>query len=361
MNIPLSQGETLYKFELRKFVNNGNFGDLWLAFDAALDKEVALKVIDYSKSGLLTILGEAQKGHKFDHPNLAKIHNVDVIKHSNAAGNWSLVLIAQDFMANGDITNELSPQGFMPVPRVIEAMIDVLHGLDYLHTRNFIHNDIKPSNILIDDHGSALLTDYGITGFAPSGIVSAKNSYVLHMAPETQASASKPISRSTDIYQLGLTAFRLLTRLSILEEECNRIGNAAFKDSKADGQILNEKQYPLHVPNGLRKVIRKACAPIDSDRYATAVEMRKDLEKLSYPGYWTIDKSGNYLGIGKSWEYRFEKIPLPNKQYRIECFKRNTASGRETKHNLHSLQSGNLTEANNSIGKFVKWVIENAK
>ena len=357
MKILLEPNIRLYKYTLLRFINDGQFGDLWIAKDETLDTEVALKIINFTGQNLAPIIEEAKQGHKFEHQNLIRVHYADVIAYKS----WNLALIAMEYMRNGDITRELNARQFLSVPRVVEILRDVLTGLEYLHSRSFIHNDVKPSNILVGNHREGILTDYGITGFAPNGSVPAKNGYLQHMAPETQAQAHMPISIQSDIYQTGITGYRLLNGISSISNHLRHAGLDQFKIDKCKGKIPDPKGYLLHIPPRLRNIINKACEVDTGKRYHSALQMRRELEKVQFPGYWTINSRGNYLGVGSKWEYRFEKIAKPGGTLDLIAWKKNIQSNREIKFGDFSKSNLTIGQCEKEIAKLMKWVNENAK
>ncbi len=88
----------------------------------------------------------------------------------------------------------------------------------FLHSNGIYHNDIKPSNVLIGSHGQAQLADYGISGVDSSGkslSITPRNAYKIHRAPET-ATTTPIINPQTEVYQVGITAFRLLNGISLV-------------------------------------------------------------------------------------------------------------------------------------------------
>lgn len=348
-------GDIIYKFTLIKKLG-GNFGDVWQAFDNSINREIALKILEPSFEPIAKLLDEARIGNKFNHKNLLPIHYADV----TTVGGITYTLISQEYYKNGDITNHLNPHNFLTLPQTLKVLQDVLFGLEYLHNSGFYHNDIKPGNILIDDQNNYVLADYGIAGFSPTiDPVIPKNSYMVQSAPETDGS-SPNISIQSDIYQVGCTAYRLLNGISNLKNEFISLGAVAYAESKSKGKIPDTSKYQAFVPSSLKTIINKALNINPSSRYSSALEMRRKLEKLYFPGYWTSDSSSKLIGIGKKYTYQFEIEAKPNNLFSIYLNKKNKSSGRVTK--VSDFTKSNLKEIEmikiqNGI---ISWVIENA-
>ena len=100
-----------------------------------------------------------------------------------------------DYVKRGSSINLANPSGYLALPIALKISRDILQGLEYLHTKNFIHNDIKPENVLIGSDGRGMLTDYGIVG-GSQGTLQLQSSlfYKIHAAPEND---KRQYNRST--------------------------------------------------------------------------------------------------------------------------------------------------------------------
>jgi len=353
--VQLNPGETLYKFELKNRIGAGSFGDVWLAHDRTISRDVAVKVLDEG----VTIderLSEARIGNHLDHANLVKMHYADVVKHNGS----NLVIIAMDYHANGSILSEVNSGNFLPLPRMIHYITNILQGLEYLHELNLYHSDIKPGNLLIGDAGQGVLTDYGITCHSPGGQpVQPRNSYKLHIAPEILS--SNQMNVQTDIYQTGLTAFRLLNGLGLIRDKFNRLGQAEYYKLVAAGKVIHPKDYQLFVPRNLKTVLNRAVNVDPGSRYQSAVDMRRALERLSYPGYWTTDANGNLIGRNDRYEFHYEEHPRTVNTFDFVAFKKNRDSGKETTIGDFSRKHLSGKERDDLKGKFMQWVVTGLK
>ena len=156
-HVSLNSGDCLYKYELQTRLGGGGFGDVWLARDHSISRDVAVKVL-VTDATIDERLREARIGNHLEHQNLVKMHYADVVQHHGV----DIVIIAMDYHANGSIMNRVNAGNFMPIPDVTRFMVDILRGLEYLHELNLYHSDIKPQNVLIGTSNQGVLTDYGI-------------------------------------------------------------------------------------------------------------------------------------------------------------------------------------------------------
>lgn len=350
LNISLDVGERLYKYQLLKKIGGGFFGEVWLAHDTHIDRDVAVKVQVLSKETVADKLQEAQIGNHLDHKNLVRVHSADTVPYKDEV----LLLIAMDFYSNGSIANMFNRMGFIPIRDVIRYLIDVLKGLEYLHGNGLYHGDIKPQNILIGQVGEGALTDYGISCYAPDmAPVQPKMFYNLHVAPETLQ--SNQISVQTDIYQVGMTAFRLLNGEKKLKELFEDKGVEGYRALVLQGKVIQSDDYLLFVPRNLKSILSKATHVDQSRRYQTALEMRRALEKLSYPGYWTCNSEGNLLGYNGKYTYFFISEPQGKNRYNFVAKKE--TSGKEVKIKKYSKNGMILKETEALKQKFMLFVV----
>tara|TARA_R110002020_G_scaffold83397_1_gene206587 strand:+ start:4692 stop:5774 length:1083 start_codon:yes stop_codon:yes gene_type:complete len=345
-------GMQLYKYQLRQKVGAGGFGEVWLAQDQALNHEYAIKIL---KPGMPVHqrLREAQIGHVLNHNNLVRVHQADVVQ----IGPNELVVIAMDFLPDGAITKLANPSRYLPLPDVVRLGTDLLRGLEYLHGQDIFHNDIKPENVLIGPQGQGMLTDYGIVGVTINGApVPAPNFYKIHAAPEILQ--ANQISAQTDVYQAGLTLFRMLVGLDTLRQKFQVLGQQAYYAAVAQSNLIEASDFPAYVPSRLRRIILKATAANLNDRYKNPLEMRRDLERLNYPGYWSVKPNGTFVGYNGKCTYRYEQAKGRGNKYDISAYRRNEISGRETRicAHCHSSVTNNVAKA--KITNFVKAVVE---
>lgn len=348
----LLPGMQVYKYKLQRRIGFGSFGEVWLASDNAVAHDYAIKIL---KPGVPVHerLREAHIGHSLTHNNLVRVHQADVV----SLGGHDLVIIAMDFMPDGATTNLANPSGFLPLPEVIRIGTDILRGLEYLHGQNFFHNDVKPENVLIGPHSQGMLTDYGIVGISADGSpVPPPNSYKIHTAPEVVN--DNGITAQTDVFQAGMTLFRMLVGLGSLRDKFTRMGEQQYYQAICDAKLVTASDFPPYVPARLKRIVLKAINPNVADRYASALEMRRDLEKLNYSGYWTVEPAGSFIGLTGTHEFRFEHNKRMSDRYDVVAFKKKKATQRETRFTKFCATGMTRAQSGKKIAQFVKSVVE---
>jgi len=286
-----SIGEQIYKYKLINPIGGGVSGQVWLAEDKSLSKPVAVKIMDTNNSSVDRRLLEAKIGSRLEHVNVVNILYADTLIHNGK----EIVLIAMSYFQQGSILKKVNSLNFLDMPLAIKYIIDILRGLEYLHESGFYHGDIKPNNILIGDNDQAILTDYGLTCYSPKHkAICPRASYLPHRSPET---ISKNVyDEKSDIYQLGLTAFRLLNGIGTIKDKFLADRNN-FDRLVSIGQLVTDKDFQPFIPNNLKKIIMKAIEVNPDNRYGSSLEMRRELEKLFYVGYCTSGIDGKLRHI----------------------------------------------------------------
>lgn len=350
VTLPITNGTTFYnKYRLARPIGRGSFGEVWLAQDQAVNHEYAIKILN-AGVGIDRRLREAQVGHAFTHNNLVRVHQADVATDGK-------VVIAMDYFPDGAITTLSNPGNFLPLPTAIRTMIGVLQGLEHLHLNNFFHNDVKPQNILRGPQGQAKLADYGIVGISANGAPVIPSSwYVPHAAPETVA--GNGIEARTDIFQSGLTMFRLLTGLGSLEAKFNALGGAAYAAALAKGSLISRADFPPFIPSAVCRAVLTSIDPDPAKRFQSALDMRRALEKLSFAGHWTVDAAGMLIGVDARHSYRFEHVAASGPNSSFAAFKTNTLSGRETRISQFTKKGLTNSEAKRLVATFLRSVVD---
>lgn len=197
------------RFELRRMLGQGAQAQVWLGYDARLEREVAIKLmtaVDASDSTSLNDwLREARNVSRLTHPSIVPVYEADV------QGQQAYLVF--EYVQGPTLAQTLSQKGALPALQAVGWMRQVLGALVVAHASGVVHRDLKPSNVLIDAHGQARVMDFGIAvrldlsqpqaeGDAP---IAGSPAY---MAPE--AIRGESVSPQVDVYAAGLMLAELL-------------------------------------------------------------------------------------------------------------------------------------------------------
>lgn len=184
------QENTLFanRYTLQKLLGRGGFSEVWLAKDNWTHLLIALKVYapgqGMDANGLQEFCGELASVYDLNHQNLLKPQHVDTWE------NMPYLIIA--YCSHGSCGAKI---GKMSEQEMWKFIHDVATGLAYLHSKEVVHQDIKPDNILIDDAGNYLITDFGVSTRARTVL---RKSVVFSSARDTTAMGPEPGNVATE-------------------------------------------------------------------------------------------------------------------------------------------------------------------
>lgn len=195
------------RYTLRSALGRGGMGTVWLASDAVLGRQVAIKEVTFEAAAVSErqqlrerTLREARAAARFEHPRVTTVH--DVVEEDGRP--W----IVMEHVPSRTLAQVLREQGPMPPHLVARVGMDLLGALHAAHHAGIVHRDVKPDNVLVDTQWRAWLTDFGIatssgeSGLTETGILLGSPSY---MSPE-RARNEEP-APPADVWSLGATLF----------------------------------------------------------------------------------------------------------------------------------------------------------
>ncbi|MCK5826806.1 MAG: protein kinase, partial [Desulfuromusa sp.] len=246
-------------YQIKKLLNRGGYGRVWLADDTILDREVAIKeLIEVDPSYVDNFVREMQIVANLEHNNIIKIHQ--------AMAEDENVYLVMEYCAVGSLCDALIKNERMTYDQAVSTTIEVCSGLEALQKQGIVHHDIKPANIMVGSAGTVKISDFGIANTTGGTLY--------YMAPEKFESDYDIYDLRTDIYSLGITLFELLT------------GEVPFSGSKAqilNGHLYRDPVFPAYIPMWLVEIIRKALAKHPDLRFQTAAEFAQALTDKQAP------------------------------------------------------------------------------
>lgn len=265
------------RYEIIRPVGSGGMAEVFLAHDNLLDRNVAIKMLRdqflADKELLEQFRREAKSAARLIHPYIINIY--DVVSEGD------IQYIIMEYV-DGVTLKEYLKEHKLPLNAVLEIAVRLADALQHAHSRNIIHCDIKPQNILIDKYLNPKITDFGIAKMISNQTTvytAAVMGSVHYISPE-QAVGGK-ITASSDVYSLGVVLFEMLTG------QVPFTGNTAVSVAMmhAEKPVPSLSDFMDEVPEGLQQIIDKALAKKAEDRYQNADELRRDLLDLKMKLY----------------------------------------------------------------------------
>jgi serine/threonine protein kinase len=261
-----SSGKTFGQYQLVEPISSGGMATIYKAYQPALDRIVAIKVLpEYllAQAGFLERFKiEAQAIAKLDHPHILPVYD-----YGEAERTPYLVM---KYVPGGTL-KDLMAQGPLDPRQTAQLLRQIAEALDHAHQQGIVHRDVKPSNVLLQDGKWALLMDFGLAKMLTStSNITASGTGVGtpdYMSPEQAQGLT--IDQRTDIYSLGIMLYQMLT------------GEVPFHAETPMAvmlkQVVETPSLPhLHNPSirpAVDEVIMKAIAKSPADRYARATDL----------------------------------------------------------------------------------------
>lgn len=261
-------------------LGRGGMGIVFEAYQASLDRRVALKVLPRQ------MMTPEQKSRFFEEASIvAKLHHSNIVPVFTVGEEDGVCYYAMeklsgtalDHFVRSEQEDEKPDHPTLAIKLIVEIGVRIAEALHYAHSNGVIHRDVKPANLILGDDGRVWLTDFGLATRVDDQLDSSASisGTLRFVAPERFDGAED--HPTGDVYSLAITMIELLT------------GRAAFSAHRR-AELLEQirsnsisKLQPARgrVPQDLKKILLRAAAVNPEDRYQTALEFHDDLERFS--------------------------------------------------------------------------------
>ncbi|HET9073461.1 MAG TPA: protein kinase [Solirubrobacteraceae bacterium] len=260
-----------YRLEAR--IGTGGMSTVYRALDETLQRHVAIKLMNREVSGdtdqIERFRREARAVAQLSHPHVVGVIDAGEDEHRP--------YIVFEYVEGETLKERIRRLGPLPIPEAVAYTIELARALGAAHARHIIHRDVKPQNVMIDDEGSAKVTDFGIArtldedGLTADGRVLGTTDYV---SPEQ--ALGQPVNGQSDLYSLGIVLYEMLT------------GEVPFKGDNQVAVAMKHVREPLpdvranrpEVSAALARVVELATAKRPEERYGDDQEFIADLEDV---------------------------------------------------------------------------------
>lgn len=269
----LAAGQVLAnRYRIDSQLGKGGMGAVYQAYDLTLGRTVAIKLLApqlaWETEFVERFQREAHSTASLHHPNIIDVHDV-----GHEGDNYYLVMAN---LPGGTLKQRLSNKGHLPPDEVIGILRPIAAALDYAHAKGLVHRDVKPANVLFDELGTPVLTDFGIVKTAQDTKLTATGASIgtpQYMAPEQVL--GKAVDGRTDQYALGVIAYELLT---------GRVPFAGDTTTTILYKQVHETPPPVrsfasHLPAGVNGVLRRVLEKSPDKRYRNCADFVADLER----------------------------------------------------------------------------------
>ncbi len=278
----LSPGENIGHYEIVRLIGKGGMGEVYLARDQILNRNIALKLLPFyytqNEDRLRRFQREAQAASALNHPNIITIYELGSVNDQQ--------FIATELIEGGTL-REYIARGPMPLTKAVDIAIQTARALAAAHSAGIVHRDIKPENMMLRPDGYVKVLDFGLAKLVEeSGTYSEPELSTEHvdvssgimmgtlryMSPE-QAGGLQVDARS-DIFSLGVVLYEMLTARRPFDDEDRTI----LVESILKRDPLALGIFGDGVPQSLGVVVAKMLSKDPERRYQNADELITALE-----------------------------------------------------------------------------------
>ena len=272
---PPAPGPVVPGYEIERLLGRGGMGVVYLARHLRLNRLVALKVVlagaHADRGQLVRFLAEAEAIAALQHPNIVQIHEVGQVE--------GLPYFTLEYCPGGSLA-ETAGRGVMPPGEAARLVETLARAVAYAHSREIVHRDLTPANVLLTADGEPKISDFGLAkrlntgaGLTGTRVVMGTPSY---MAPEQAEGKGRDVGPAADVYGLGAILYRLLT------------GAAPFTADTTEGLLLKvitaDPVPPTAVrpglPGDLETICLKCLRKNPHARYISAEALADDVRRF---------------------------------------------------------------------------------
>lgn len=259
-------GQTLGPYTLLNRIGMGGMASVYRAYQANMDRYVAIKVLPREFAEDPGFVGRFQQEARI----IAKLEHRHILPVYDYGEDAGITYLVMRFVDGGTLKDLVRGVGIDPQD-ALRLVAQVADALDQAHRQGVVHRDVKPSNVLLDRDGDAYLTDFGIARLAESVSQFTGSGQLIgtpfYMSPEQ--CRGNPADPRSDIYSLGIMLYELVT------------GRLPFEAETPIAVVLMHIQDPLpppravnaSIPEAVERIILQATAKAPDDRFQTAGDM----------------------------------------------------------------------------------------
>ena len=302
------------RYEILEIIGVGGMAVVYKAMDHRLNRLVAVKILkdDYLNDADFRrrFHGESQAVAMMSHPNIVSVYDV-----SRNEGMEYIVMELIDGITLKQYMDQRSPLSWR---ETLHFSMQIAKALEHAHSRNIIHRDIKPHNVMILKDGSVKVADFGIARIASASNTLTKEALgsVHYISPE-QARGARVDNRS-DIYSLGVVMYEMLTGRPPYDGETP----VSVAIQHINGTPLSPSLLNGEIPTGLEQITMHAMCSDLNIRYASITDMIKDMEEFRKDPairFTFLPKGSTGAGVSTGNQVRPAKPQNPaNRQKELE-------------------------------------------
>ncbi len=283
------------RYQLRDLLGEGGMASVYLAYDSALDRQVAIKTLHTElgreQSFRERFRREAQAVAKLQHTNIVSVFDTgeDTVTFTDPAQGDGGVMpyIVMEYVEGRPLGSVLAADvqahGAMPADKALKVTVDVLAALETSHEMGLVHRDIKPGNVMVTKRGVVKVMDFGIARAMQSGVTSMTQTGMVVGTPQylsPEQALGRGVDARSDLYSVGIMLFQLLTgRLPFDADSPLAIAYAHVQEEPPVPSTINRSVTPA-----MDALVARALKKNPNERFPDAAAMRDECLRVLSAG-----------------------------------------------------------------------------
>jgi len=276
--------KSIGRYEILRLLGRGGMGEVYLASDSALGRQVAIKILPAALQSDAKMRGrfmnEARAVAALNHPNVITIHDLATTDARDAAFPSGALYLVLEYL-QGEGLDEIMDRRRLSITECLDITIQALEGLKVAHQSRILHRDITPSNLMLAPDGHVKVLDFGLSKILSEGARDTSRSHrqtgegmivgtLDYLSPEQ--ALGNPLDERSDLFSMGIVFYQMLSGV-------HPFSGASVTQMVAKMMTKEADPWPEPdlVPESLKQIVARALRKEPAERYGSAGQMILDL------------------------------------------------------------------------------------
>jgi serine/threonine protein kinase len=275
------------RYQLRDLLGEGGMASVYLAYDSALDRQVAIKTLHTElgreQSFRERFRREAQAVAKLSHTNIVSVFDTGEDELDGSLMPYIVMEYVEGQPLGSVLQADIRQYGAMPADKALKVTADVLAALETSHEMGLVHRDIKPGNVMMTKRGVVKVMDFGIARAMQSGVTSMTQTGMVVGTPQylsPEQALGRGVDARSDLYSVGIMLFQLLTgRIPFDADSPLAIAYAHVQEEPVAPSSINRSITPA-----MDALVARALRKNPNERFPSAAAMRDECARVASAG-----------------------------------------------------------------------------